>query len=73
MMDSVWFWLYVIVGMTLCVTNIAGLYLSGKRIPKGSESIGGALIFALLATVLIAWPLVIVWNLLGHVFSEPTR
>jgi len=72
-MDSMWFWLYMIVGATLCCTNIAGLYLSGKRIPRGSEFTGGALIFALLATILVAWPLVILWNLLGYTFSEPTR
>lgn len=73
MMDSMWFWLYMIVGATLCCTNIAGLYLSGRRIPKGSELAGGAYIFAMLAVIFVAWPLVIVWNLLGHVFSETTR
>ena len=71
MTDSVWFWLYFVVGFTLCVTNAIGLAISNKRIPKGAEFIGGMYLFAIFTTIFFAWPAVIFWYILGALFAEP--
>lgn len=73
MIDSIWFWLYLCVGAALATLNVAVLLSSNTRIPKGRELEGGAILVLTLLCVLCFWPIMITLNLIGHIFSAPTR